>query len=281
MWQAAAAAAAAQQRLWVELRQQRLLRKEKSESQQLAAADQALQEGDMEVACLIFVRLALARPTSAITLEAKQRLARLQQQAREELRAIDERLGDKTGSGALDPAQSPALSDSEFAQQVSTAFQAYDSLSHKYGDIPVVGSEISRHITRQTRRPEYVAVLNEAKAKSLWELGQRYEKEGHACCAYLVFEQATEFVPAPSAQLAQKRLTEMKKVPAIVASVRTCRELQWCHETYLSAERLVATRPGPARGMFEQIVSRAPKDSDVFQAALKQIELLQPSNADD
>ena len=264
--------AAAQERRHIELRRQRLLIKEKSEPLQLAAADRALQEGEIQLASLIYVRLALARPPSTFTQQAKQRLVQLQQDARKELDEIDAILGDGASASSPTPALTRILSDSELEEHVPETFQAYESLARKYAGVPVVGEEITKHMVKQQRRPAYAAALNEAKAKTLWELGQRYEEAEHPCCAYLVYEQAVEFVPAPSAQLAQKRFAQMKDEPPIAASVETCRELQWCHEAYLRAEQLAETKPRPARAMFEQIVRRAPKDSDVYLAAVKRIE---------
>jgi hypothetical protein len=256
----------------IELRQQRLLIKEKTEPLQLAAADRTLQDGDIRLASLIYVRLALARPPSAVTQEAKQRLIQLQQQARIELDEIDASLGDGASAASPIPALRRILPEHELEARVPEAFQAYETLARKYAGVPVAGEGIIKHMVNQQRRPAYAAALNEAKAKSLWELGQRYEKADHPCCAYLVYEQAAEFVPAPSAQLAQKRFAQMKDEPPIAASVETCRELQWCHEAYLRAEQLAETKPSPARAMLEQIVRRAPKDSEVYVAAVRRIE---------
>ena len=83
---------------------------------------------------------------------------------------------------------------------------------------------------------------------------------------------AAELVPAPSAQLAGKRFAEMKEDPDILALVKVCRELQWCHATYLRAEQLAEKGSGRARQLFEQIVQRAPNDSEVYRAALSRIE---------
>jgi hypothetical protein len=263
--------AANQQRLQAEM-QQRLLSRERAAPKQLAAADQALQEGDLRLACLIYVRLALARPPTSATEEAKQRVSQLQQQARKELKEVDAILGDDASAARPIPALTRVLPQRELDQRVPKAFQAYDQLASKYAGVPVVGDEISKHIAKQQRRPAYAAVLNEVKAESLWELGQQYEEGGHLCCAYSVYEQAAELVPAPSAQRAQERFAQLKEEPPIVALVEACRELQWCHETYLRAEQLAETKPAPARAMFEQIVRRAPKDSEVYQAALKRME---------
>lgn len=263
-----------QARRSAEIRRQRLMRKERTEPRQLAAADQALQDGDLRLACMIYVQLAVARPPSAVTQEAKQRIFELQQQARSELREVDATLADESSAASTIPGLKPVLSDRELAERVPKAFQAYDDLARKYADVPVVGEEIARHVVKQRSRPAYAGVLNETNAKALWELGQRYEEDDHQCCAYLIYEHAAELMPAPSARLARKRLAQMEEDPRIMASVETCRELQWCHETYLRAEQLAKTTPSRAQAMFEEIVRRAPKDSEVYREALKQIEEL-------
>jgi hypothetical protein len=90
----------AQQQQIAELRQQRLLRRARTDPERLAAADRALQEGDLDAACLIYARLALSRPESAVSREARDRVARLQQQARRALKQIDAMLTDAASGAA-------------------------------------------------------------------------------------------------------------------------------------------------------------------------------------
>jgi hypothetical protein len=154
---------------------------------------------------------------------------------------------------------------------VTRAFQQYEQLARQYARVPVVGDEIAKHVARQRRRPAYAAVLQEARAKALWELARQYEERGHLCCAYLVYEEAARLVPSPSAKLAQERFSRMKEDPQIVASSESCRELQWCHEAYLQAEQLAEANPRRARDVLEQIVRRSPEHSEVHRAARERI----------
>ncbi len=271
VWQAAYSTAAALDGHKARLRQQALLRKFKSNPKRLAVADQALQEGDIDLACIIYTRLAVSRPRTTVTEEAKQRIADLQRQARQELKEIDAMLTGQTAGAPAIPGLIPVGSGKEWEDRVVKAFQQYDRLAQKYARLPVVGDEITKHLTRQRGRPTYAAVLNEAKARSLWELAQRYEQRDHQCCAYLVYEEAARLVPAPSARLAQERFAKMSEDPQIVASSESCRELQWCLETYLRAEQLAGQRPDRAKALFQQIAQRAPEDSEVYRAARKRI----------
>ena len=121
------------------------------------------------------------------------------------------------------------------------------------------------------RQPEYASVLNELAAKSLWELGQEHERDDQLCCAYWVYKRAAELTPAPSAVLAKNRFAELDKDPQVVASAEKCRTLQWCHQAYLRADRLLELKPERATELFAEIVSRAPKDSEVYREAKKHV----------
>ena len=81
-------------------------------------------------------------------------------------------------------------------------------------------------------------------------------------------------LPAPSAQVAQRRLEQLKADPQQVASAEACRVLQWCHLKYRTAVRVAKVKPSKAREMFEQIVQRSPADSEVHLAAKDQIRRL-------
>ena len=56
-------------------------------------------------------------------------------------------------------------------------FRDYDRLVECYGDLPKVGSEIKAHVEKLRHQPEYAAVLNELAAESLWQLGQKHERD--------------------------------------------------------------------------------------------------------
>ena len=158
-------------------------------------------------------------------------------------------------------------SPNEWQDLVTEAFRHYSDLAEEYECVPVVARELRRHISRQTRRPEYAAVLNEPKAKKLWESGQQHEGKGEMCCAYWVYERAARLVPAPSAHGARDRLAWMKQDPEVVASAETCKCIRECHKSYLLAERLIELRPRLAKERFAEIVDRAPDESEVHRLA--------------
>jgi hypothetical protein len=251
-----------------ELRKQTALLKARTNRQRLVVANQLLQEGDMDVACLLLMRVAASRPRDAVAYAGMRRLAQLQEDARSELKKVDAMLrGTASASQSIPGALVPVGAGKDWEDRVIKAFQEYDRLAEKYRRLPVVGEQIAKHADRQRKQPTYAEVLNEGNAKKLWELGQRYEKQDHPCCAYLVYEEAANFAPAPSAKLAQERFAEMSKDPEIVAASKTCRDVQWCHEAYLRAEQWVEDQPSRAQALYRQIAQRAPEDSEIHRAA--------------
>jgi hypothetical protein len=137
--------------------------------------------------------------------------------------------------------------------------------------LPRVGPHIKSHVAKLRRAAQYAAVLNEPAAASLLELARKYEGENHLCCAYWVYKQAAELVPAPSALSAKERYAELALDANVVASAEICRELKWCHQAYVRAEALRKVKPEAAKDVFAQIVARAPHDSEVYLAAKKEV----------
>lgn len=268
-WQAAASAAVAFENHKAELRRQALQRKARTNPLKLAAANRAVAEGDIPVACLIYNRLALSRPRSSVTEEAKRRLMQLQEQARRELSSIEATFTDGESDSPRPSALTPVVS----TDQIQAAFAQYDQLARKYRHLGAVGGdkgEIALQIIK--RRRQYAPQLNEAEAKTLWELGQKYEEQDHLCCAFLVYEEATKLTPAPSARLAKNRFAEMRKDSQIVDSAETCRDVQWCLEKYLRAEQhLFEGKRELAQAEFRQIVERGPEGSEVYREAREQL----------
>ena len=72
-----------------EARMAQILRETSGAAQRLEAGDRAYQQGDIRLASRIYVSLAGSRRSSPITLQARDRLAKLAQEARERLDAID------------------------------------------------------------------------------------------------------------------------------------------------------------------------------------------------
>lgn len=69
-------------------------------------------------------------------------------------------------------------------------------------------------------------MLNESKARELWEVAQQHEEAEAPCCAFWAYRDAAKLAPAPSAERAGQRLAQMQQDPQIVASAEACRQLQ-------------------------------------------------------
>ena len=156
--------------------------------------------------------------------------------------------------------------------RILAIFCEYDRLITQYGELPAVGTEIKAHVAKLRHQPEYAVILNEPAATALWKRGRQYERDDHLCCAYWAYKAAAELLPAPSAVLASNRFADLAKDPQVVAAAESCRELKWCHQAYLRAERLLKVKPESAKEVFAEIVRRAPEDSEVYLAAKRQIQ---------
>jgi hypothetical protein len=301
-------------------RQEVLLRKAAGDAQRLDTANAALAGGDIQVAVLIYSRLASSRTPSPSTVAAKEKLSDLQAEAKRKLSALDEKLksirrtnsdyvspGENVPAGKMSPtieranaaltkekksahampksSEPDPIDEASFDQPVDwqvvaagvngnivALFRKYDALVDRYGDLPTVGTQLEAHVARLRHQPEYAAVLNEMAAAELWELGQKHERDDQLCCAYWVYKEAAELVPAPSALRAKQRFDELTNDPQVVASAETCRQVKQCHELYLRAERLVEVKPENAAELFEEIVRRAPIDSKIYREAKKRLE---------
>jgi hypothetical protein len=261
-------------------REEQLLRQATTSVAQFEAAARAYDQGDVQVASRIYVSLVLRHQGSPQAAEARQKLAQLADEARQKLQQVDSRLDELRN--ALSPGESAEPGGPPTPQQMAArreklvveAFHQYDQVAEDYSGVPEVSGELKKHVASQRRRAEFAAVLNEPEAKTLWEEGQRREQEDQLCCAYWVYKQAANLVPAPSAERARRRFAQMQQDPKIVAAAMACRELQQCHKIYDRAQRLVAARPVRAKELFAEIVARAPADSEVHRAALAQLQEL-------
>lgn len=239
----------AQQRLIVQLH------RAKSFPKQLASANRLLQEGDLRTSCLIYQRLAVSRPPSEYSEEAKAQLRQLQDIARQQLKSVDQQLA------------ATQQSSTENIDQIARLFQQYDELVQKYSAVPVVNRELDRHVRKQRRDPAYAIVLSEAEARRLWVLGQGYEQEGHLCCAHEVYTEASSLVPAETARRATVRLQEIDRGPTLTKAFEECRKLQVCHEKFQLAEISRQVFPDEAEARYRWILENAPHDSRVFIAS--------------
>ena len=141
----------------------RILRAFSTDLQRLEAGDRAYDKGDILVASRIFVRVAGSRPPNPITLQARHRLNKLAQEARDKLEEIDSTFA--AAASTPDDPDYAMFAGPIPASRVVQAFQAYDEIVSTCASVPAVKREIAAHVTRQRRKPEDAAVLKEPQAK--------------------------------------------------------------------------------------------------------------------
>jgi hypothetical protein len=264
---ASALAAAQEKALW---------EKAQSAAAALQAADDVRDRGDIRTAVRLYAHLARSKPTNDYTTAARERLGGLADEARAKLAEIDKSLTDVQFSAA--DMSTPRPSDeaqwhmAAWEKTVRAAFDDYHEIVERYRDVPSVGSQLTGHVNRQRHRPELAMILNEPEAKTLLEAGRQHEAEGHPCCAYWVYRQASQLAPAPSAYKAQARFEELQKVPNILALAEACREMQQCHKLYARGERILPLDPQRARELFAEVARRTPADSEIHRAAQRQLD---------
>lgn len=251
-------------------RQKELVRQAASDARRLALADQLYKEGEVSVASRMYVWL--ARRKTPVAPQARQRLSQLIKDAQTKLNEIDGQLAKSQSGLSASELMGPGDPPDEWKDSVAEAFEGYDRLAGQYRGYRPAHSEIKTHVVKQRRRSQFARILNEPEAKALWESGQEHEAEDNQCCAYWVYEQASRLTPAPSAQLALGRFEQMKQDPKIVAAAEACREVQECHKLYNRAQLFSDTKPARAKELFEEILARAPDDSEVYLAAQRHVE---------
>jgi len=252
-----------------EARQAQLFRAEAAAAKRLAAGDRAYAEGDIRLATMIYVRLGASRPPNPSAKAAKDRLAKLAEEARQKIKAVDATLAGETSLSLVSPGESAnSASPTRLPPEtILKAFADYDEIASQYGKVPEVKREITSHLGKQRRQGQYAAVLNESRAKELWEMGQQYEKDDQRCCAYRAYQEGARLVPAESALRAKERFEAMKQDEQLVESAKTCRELRRCHEIYRTATMLAEVKPDRARDLYADILRRAPESSEIYRLA--------------
>jgi hypothetical protein len=254
-------------------RQAALVKKAESDSARLGAADRAYQDGDVSVAGRIYMSLVRRRGPMALT--ARERLERLAGEAQVRLKEIERELAGRQAAFSPGDFLDPSGPPDQWTKSVTAAFGQYDRLADDYDWYRPVGRGIKRKVSKERRKPEFAVVLNEPEAKALWETGQEHEADGHACCAYWVYRRAARLTPAPSARLAANRLAAMEADPQIVEAAKACRELQECHKLYNRAQLFAETKPARAKEILEEILTRAPADSEVCRAAREHLQSME------
>jgi hypothetical protein len=234
-------------------------------------AQDADKEGDLRVASRFYQRLALTRPQTAFNGKAQGRLREIQRAAAAKLQALDDELANlklpKSDPTGLQLAKLDAAA-------VASTFELLDALALEYAGVVTVEDKIEARIKRLRKDAKFAEILQEPAAAELWMLGQEFEAKSEACCALLVYEQAAEQAPAPSARLARERLMTLQADAAVVAAARQCQVLQQCHETYRRAQIALKANPDRAREYLRDIVESAPPDSTIYREARMQIAML-------
>jgi hypothetical protein len=235
----------------------------------MAVADRLRDEGDIATAARIYVKLAVSKKSSAHAEAARDRLSQLGDEAKAKLAELD---GQLASIGQGDDGQQ--TSAERFAE-IREVFDRYEEASRQYGGLPGrEGVTVRGHVKRQGAKPEFRAALNEPGASALWQRGQELEADDAACCAFCLYEEALQLLPAPSAIKAQDRLAEMKKDPQAVEAARNCQEVQWCLKTFERAERLAKVRKDRARELFQEVLAKAPRDSRVYADTVAMLDQL-------
>jgi hypothetical protein len=285
-------------------RYNKVTQKAETDAKRLAVGDERLAHGDMRVACMIYARLAATHPPTEATEAAKKKVAELQEEAKQKLEKLDSQLAaahsepraerrDNTSQGDLGSSVAGGAGENEPREEsagdgglgqtaerptagmggrIVALFREYDRLADTYRALPGVGSQFRAHTAKLRGRPENAAALNEPAASALWEKGQKHERENQLCCAYWAYKEAAALAPAPSAVQAGFRFAELAEDPQVVAAAQACRELKWCHQAYVRAERLLNGKPEVASEIFAEIVRRAPEDSEVYRAAQEHLQ---------
>ncbi len=163
-----------------EARQAALWQRASSDAARLTAADAARDKGDIPAASRVYVRLARSRPANESTAAAKDRLAKLADEARRKLTDIDAALtreGNAVSPGELfgPEGQRNGPKVAEWEEQVAAAFREYEKVEADYHEVPAAAGPIKTHLAKQRRRPEVAVVLNEPEAKALLEAAQPWQ----------------------------------------------------------------------------------------------------------
>lgn len=255
---ARAMAVAQQEELWIKARNGAI---------RLDAAENAYANDNIYLAAKLYASLVRSRPKTPVNDKALQRLQALADEARQKLAETDKTLEQCASRMSASDWKYKESWPADLPEKINHAFLQYEQIVDQYGAVSAVRSELKSHVTTQRQHPYYSAVLNEPEANTLLELARQHEKNDQVCCAFWVYEDASELAPAPSAKVAAHRLAEMKRDPEIVAAAERCRKLQWCHRHYNHAENLAKVRPEKAKEYYQEILENSPADSEIHKAA--------------
>ena len=246
------------------LRQRRIQKNAQTNAARLKAADEARSDGDIQLACRIYLRVATDRSFDASVRAARSRLAELKTEASAEHTALLGRL-----ASWLETAPEHLAEDG--GRGLAECMMDFSEMAERYGDVPEVGRKIKSTLSTHMKKPTVRAVVYEPQANHLWKTGRELEVQGNVCCALLVYRDAATQAPAPSALLAQERIKQLELDPQNIKDAEDCSALKWCHQKYRIAELLAKSEPQRARDLFHQIAQRAPTDSKIHQEARRQV----------
>ncbi|HVW38076.1 MAG TPA: hypothetical protein VHB99_12250 [Pirellulales bacterium] len=224
-------------------------RRAKNNAQRMTYAEKARKEGKPRLAATLYLRVALAKE-KVNKAAAKKALSSMADDGRAEMKKADALLA---------------------KGQVIEAFQKLDYLNWAYENVPKFNEEISAHVGKLHRDPQYKAILNEDDASLMLAEAKKYEANDERCCAFLIYEELAKLVPAKSALAGEQRLKELKADPEAVAEAEECRVIRECLHTFHTAELLTKNAPDRAVELFRKIVEQSPNDSEVYKCAREEL----------
>lgn len=231
--------------------QERILRNARTAAARFDSAEEARKAGNIRLASMLYLRVTSLRPETPHTKPAKDALKELAALGRPQLVTAELKLEEG---------------------DVVEALNLYSDLAREFEFVPTVGDEAKSRIATLEHRREYAAVIKEEEAKQLWEVGRELEANGELCCAYLLYERASELRPAVSARRSAERMQKLILADASLrAAVERCRSVRECHELYRKAELLAKSAPMQARELLQQILDKAPPESEVHVAARQRL----------
>jgi hypothetical protein len=242
-----------------------------TDARRFAAAEEAFGKGEIATAYRLYSRIAVARNTAPQTVTSRARVKEIQEQGQTELQALESQL--ETVIANLDAVRGQSSQRESAEQQLVQWESTLRDFCQNYGEVSKIENQIKVLLRRMQK--EHGATLNEPEARRLLAHARTLEQSDETCCAFYVYERATELRPAPSAELAAERYHELLAHASIVSAAENCRKLQWCHTAYSEASELIEAQPETARGLLLKIVQRAPEDSTVCIAAREQLASLQ------
>ena len=249
------------------------MRNAKTAAARFQAAETLHRAGDLHAASLLYQRTALARQAHPqMKQRAKQVLDEYRNMAAEELAEVTERLRFRTSPSANDDASE--ADDASIVQQLHTAIDDLNLLVKKYENVPVANKQLERELKRLVTKDETVGkYLHQPIAAELVRDGQKYEADGHVCCAYICYREAGKLMTCDAAKVARRRLYELRKQPGVLQAVTECESIRECHALFDKAQRIGKrkTYHKQAAKLYREIVETAPRESEVHKAALEQL----------